>query len=90
MIFIEEQQFPDPKIISNHEMDVDDIQLLIDQLPNGYKTVFVMYAVEGYSHKEIAEMLNITESTSKSQLHKGKKMLQEKIHKLNLRENGTI
>lgn len=90
MIFVEDQQLPDQKIICNHEMDVDDIQLLIDQLPNGYKTVFVMYAVEGYSHKEIAEMLNITESTSKSQLHKGKKMLQEKIHKLNLRENGTI
>ncbi len=63
----------------NSEMDVADIQNLIDSLPEGYKMVFVMYAVEGYKHSEIAKMLEISEGTSKSQLFKARKMLQEKI-----------
>jgi RNA polymerase sigma-70 factor (ECF subfamily) len=61
------------------DMDVEHIQVLIDGLPDGYKTVFVMYAIEGYKHKEIAELLNISESTSKSQLFKARRMLQEKL-----------
>ncbi|NJB70817.1 RNA polymerase sigma-70 factor (ECF subfamily) [Saonia flava] len=60
-------------------MDVEHIQKLIDELPEGYKMVFVMYAVEGYKHNEIAEMLKISEGTSKSQLYKARKMLQEKL-----------
>ena len=65
------------------DMDVAEIQQLIDVLPEGYKLVFVMYAIEGYKHHEIANMLNITEGTSKSQLFKARKMLQEKLQKLN-------
>ena len=65
------------------DMDVAEIQQLIDALPEGYKLVFVMYAIEGYKHHEIANMLNITEGTSKSQLFKARKMLQEKLQKLN-------
>ena len=56
-----------------------DIQYMIDQLPNGCKTVFVLYAVEGYKHNEIAEMLHINEGTSKSQLAYARKMLQNMI-----------
>lgn len=63
----------------NSEMEVADIQVLIDSLPEGYRMVFVMYAVEGYKHSEIAEMLEISEGTSKSQLFKARKMLQEKL-----------
>ena len=63
----------------NSEMEVADIQSLIDSLPEGYKMVFIMYAVEGYKHSEIAKMLEITEGTSKSQLFKARKMLQEKL-----------
>ena len=48
-----------------------------------------MYAIEGYKHNEIAELLNIKEGTSKSQLFKAKKMLQEKINTLNTHQNGT-
>lgn len=55
------------------------IQQLIDKLPEGYKMVFVLYAVEGYKHQEIAEMLNISEGTSKSQLSKARKMLQSRL-----------
>ena len=60
-------------------MDVEYIQRLIDALPEGYKMVFVLYAVEGYKHHEIADMLNISEGTSKSQLFKARKLLQENL-----------
>lgn len=55
------------------------IQRLIDDLPEGYRTVFVMYVIEEYKHKDIAEVLNISESTSRSQLTKARKMLQEGV-----------
>jgi len=71
------------------ELEVEEIQQLIDALPNGYKTVFVLYAVEGYKHSEIAELLNISESTSKSQLFKARKMLQSKMIKQNNSSYGT-
>lgn len=64
-------------------IDVAEIQQLIDGLPEGYKIVFVMYAIEGYKHQEIASMLNIAEGTSKSQLFKARKMLQEQLQELN-------
>ena len=47
----------------------------LQQLPDGYRTVFNLYSVEGYSHKEIAEILEISENTSKSQLSKARKYL---------------
>ncbi len=73
----------------NSELEVNDIQKLIDGLPEGYKVVFVMYAIEGYKHNEIAHMLNISEGTSKSQLYKARKMLQQKIKELNKTGYGT-
>ena len=57
-------------------LEVNDIQKLIDNLPEGYRIVFVMYAIEGYKHHEISELLNISQGTSKSQLFKARKMLQ--------------
>ena len=51
----------------------------IQELPDGYRMVFNMYVVEGYKHKDIAEILNISESTSKTQLLKAKKSLQQKL-----------
>lgn len=72
------------------EYDTDLLQLLIDNLPNGYKTVLMMFTVEGYSHKEIAEMLGVTESTSKTQVFKARKMLQNQLAALNKKENGKI
>ncbi len=66
----------------NTNIEVAEIQRLIDSLPEGYKMVFVMYAIEGYKHQEIAALLNITEGTSKSQLFKARKLLQGKIKAL--------
>ncbi|UBZ12721.1 RNA polymerase sigma factor [Flagellimonas marinaquae] len=60
-------------------LDVEYVQHLIDELPEGYKAVFLLYAIEGYGHKEIAEMLEISEGTSKSQLFKARKMLQDNL-----------
>ncbi len=71
------------------EMEVAEIQQLIDNLPEGYRMVFVMYAIEGYKHHEIADMLNISEGTSKSQLFKARKLLQQNIKLLNKTSNGT-
>ena len=71
------------------EMGVEEIQLLIDNLPEGYRMVFVMYVIEGYKHNEIAELLNITEGTSKSQLFKARQMLQQKIKELNKVSYGS-
>lgn len=63
------------------KINMDDLLRLIQQLPEGYRIVFNLYVIEGYSHKEISEQLQISEGTSKSQLSRAKKYLQEKILK---------
>lgn len=70
----------DPKVYSN--LGAEDLLKLVSELPEGYKIVFNLYAIEGYSHKEISELLEIKESTSRSQLVKARKMLQAKIANL--------
>jgi len=52
---------------------------LITELPTGYRTIFNLFAIDGYSHREIAHILNINEGTSKSQLNKARKILQQLI-----------
>ncbi|MBW7951794.1 MAG: sigma-70 family RNA polymerase sigma factor, partial [Chitinophagaceae bacterium] len=59
-----------------------DIYNITSNLSDGYKTVFNMYAIEGYSHKEIAEQLGITESTSKSQFSRAKAILRNLIQNI--------
>ena len=71
------------------ELETAEIQKMIDSLPDGYKTVFVLYAVEGYKHSEIAELLQINESTSKTQLFKARKMLQNMVKQQNNLSYGT-
>lgn len=60
----------------------DDLQKLIDELPKGCKYVFILYAIEGYKHHEIADLLNISEGTSKSQYSYAKKYLQKKLERI--------
>lgn len=69
-----------PKALS--ELQQEDILREISKLPDGYKLVFNLYVIEGYSHKEIAKSLGIEESTSRSQLTKARKMLQYRLLKL--------
>ena len=61
------------------KMSAGELFQLILGLPTGYRTVFNLVAVEGYSHKEMAQMLGITEGTSRSQLNKARIMLQKAI-----------
>lgn len=56
-----------------------ELMKLITSLPAGFRTVFNMYVIEGYSHKEIADMMNITETTSRTQLSRARLWLQSKI-----------
>jgi RNA polymerase sigma-70 factor (ECF subfamily) len=60
-----------------------DLIKLIQQLPNGYRTIVNLYLVEEFNHKEIAEMLGISEGTSKSQLSRAKTLLQKSILEIN-------
>jgi len=57
----------------------EELLQMIANLPEGYKIVFNMYVIEGFSHKEISEKLGIGESTSRSQLVKARRILQEKV-----------
>ena len=65
----------------NAQMAAEEIYALVLKLPTGYRTVFNLYVIEGFSHKEIANQLGITENTSKSQLSKGKAMLRRVLEK---------
>jgi len=60
-------------------MSADELLEIIQTLPDGYRMVFNMYVIEGYTHKEIGELLSISEGTSKSQLAKGRGLLKSKL-----------
>ena len=62
-------------------IDIDYLEKAIANLPEGYRTIFTLYEIEGFKHREIAELIDISESTSKSQLFKAKKMLRETLEK---------
>jgi RNA polymerase sigma-70 factor (ECF subfamily) len=68
---------PDPSAIQ--EIGHKELLELIAELPPGFRTVFNMYVIEGYSHKEIADELGISENTSRSQLQRARVILQKKI-----------
>jgi RNA polymerase sigma factor (sigma-70 family) len=63
----------------NDHLEAEDLLKLIDGLPTGYKMVFNLFAIEGYSHKEISEQLGINENTSKSQLSRARVYLQKQL-----------
>ena len=67
---------PDAVPLPDTGLDAERIYALIRGLPTGYRTVFNLYAIEGYTHREIAEQLCISENTSKSQLSKARALLQ--------------
>jgi RNA polymerase sigma-70 factor (ECF subfamily) len=68
-----------------------DIMKMINELSPGYKAVFNMHVIEGYSHKEIADILGINEGTSKSQLARAKMVLKKMVeNRLNKTSNNTV
>lgn len=79
---IEYAQFvPENSIEVHDQMSYNELILLLDELPIGYRTIFNLYVIEGYKHKEIAEQLGISINTSKSQLIHAKKRLKTLIKK---------
>jgi RNA polymerase sigma factor (sigma-70 family) len=64
------------------QLEAEELMELIQNLPAGYRMVFNLYAIEGYSHQEIGELLGISEGTSKSQLNRARAALKEKIASL--------
>ncbi len=84
MIVIDDSEMPLKESIVDvnqalSNLGVDELTKLIQQLPKESRKVFNLYMIDGLSHKEIAEKLNISESTSKSQLHYAKNILKQKI-----------
>ncbi|HTH55408.1 MAG TPA: RNA polymerase sigma factor [Cyclobacteriaceae bacterium] len=77
---------PDYQRLEN-ELEANDLMKLIESLPVGYRTVFNMYAIDGYNHQEIADQLGISENTSKSQLSRARTLLQKKLNEL---ENEVV
>ncbi|MDR2534193.1 MAG: sigma-70 family RNA polymerase sigma factor [Tannerellaceae bacterium] len=63
------------------ELEAQELLKIVQELPAGFRTVFNLFAIEGYSHKEIGDMLGITESTSRSQYTRARQLLQKKIGK---------
>ena len=82
---IDEEQH---EFLPYEEPDEETLIELVNQLPEGYKTVFLMHVVDGYAHKEIAETLRISEGTSRSQFFKARKLLQKKLNH-NYGKSGT-
>ena len=72
------------------KIDAENLMRVLQQLPNGYRTVFNLYAIEGYTHEEIAEELNITVGTSKSQLFKARDYIKKILEKSQIYSNEAI
>ncbi len=71
---------PEASVLSN--ISAAELMKMIQQLPAGFRAVFNLFAIEGYSHREISEMLKITESTSRSQYTRARQLLQKQIMNL--------
>ncbi|MDG1045583.1 MAG: sigma-70 family RNA polymerase sigma factor [Bacteroidia bacterium] len=77
--YLKESEIKMTSKIEIGSMDAKKMIDIIQKLPQGYRTVFNMYVIDGYSHKEISKVLSISESTSKTQLFKARKQLQIKL-----------
>lgn len=65
--------------LADRKLNYEDLLAMVQKLPNAYRTVFNLFAIDGYSHEEIGEMLNISSGTSKSNLHKARQKLKQMI-----------
>lgn len=71
--------FPEPDLSLLTSLEAEDILGMVSRLPTGYRTVFNLFVIDGFNHREIAAMLEITENTSRSQLYKAKSLLQKML-----------
>lgn len=84
-----EEQVEDPDASVLDRLSADDLLACVSRLPEGYRTVFNLYALEGYTHKEIASLLHIEEITSRSQFSRARKALQEMVQTFMEEKNGS-
>ncbi len=75
------EDFREP-VIWPDDLSGDYLQKAIMELPDGFRIIFTLVEIEGYSHKEVSQMMNISEGTSKSQLYYAKKKLQRKLERM--------
>ena len=76
--------------VETENIPSDEIHRMIRELPDGYRTIFNLYVIDGKSHKEIATLLHIKESSSASQLHRAKAILAEKIKQYKARYSSSL
>ena len=86
IVNLESAEHFEGELVYNDTLELEDLMKLIHGLSPGYRTVFNLYVIEGYSHKEIAELLQISEGTSKSQLARARYLSQDLI---TANEKGT-
>lgn len=86
---VNEEQIEDISVeIDNDTVDIDYLLQIVQELPDRYRLVFNLYAMDDYPHKEIAKMLNISTGTSKSNLARARLILKEKIEKHKAKNNS--
>lgn len=85
LLIVQSEDLPEEAVeeTSIDQLSAEELFKLITQLPAGYRTVFNLFVVEGFTHQEIAQMLNISESTSKTQLLKARTRLKMMVEKMN-------
>ena len=86
LIFVEQdaahEETPDDDEPQPERLSADELHKLISELPDGYRMVVNLYVFEGYSHRQIAELLSISERTSASQFYHAKRLLAKRIKEL--------
>ncbi|MEI6866138.1 sigma-70 family RNA polymerase sigma factor [Flavicella sp.] len=76
--------------VEESALNIDDLLYMIQQLPNRYRLVFNLYVLDGYTHKQIGNMLNISDGTSKSNLSRAKLILKNKLENKELKNQNTF
>ncbi len=84
LIELPEKDIYRPEVLD--QLDMEDLIKVIQTLPDGFRAVFNLYEVEGYSHKEVGELLDISDKTSRSQLTRAKQILRKKLSALTQKE----
>ena len=84
MVDVYDEPLSEPENVSLSSFHMEELLALIQSLPDGCRVVFNLFAIEGFPHKEIAAMLNISEGTSKSQYNRAKMLLRNKLSELKM------
>ena len=85
-----EQNIPITSSYNNNGLEARDLMKMVDELPTTYRSVFNMYAIEGYSHLEISGKLGMSELLSRTTLHRARTILKNKLNSLMIRESHCL